>query len=231
MTVKRLLLIAISLGFLTGFTFGPVLLQYTVTQGKTPQVSQVPTEEGMIDVLKSRFNVYKDLVNILVRKLDEESGILVGIGIGFSPDIDNGAYKVTITKVLKNKPAEKAGVRENDVIVSVNGKTIAPPKEYAKFFVGEVKDDGKPGRKVTLELIRDGKKVVVSMSTVILRGDRSADAKNLKMVIEKERAVLEANMEKALTAGKVDDAQRVFDECFKWFDVKEKEITNLLMVE
>ncbi|MGB9756023.1 MAG: PDZ domain-containing protein, partial [Desulfurella sp.] len=68
----------------------------------------------------------------------------------------NGAV---VNEVFKNSPAAKAGIEPGDVIVSMNGKSIyAPDLPYDIAFT-------KPGTKVNLGIIRDGKEIT---KTVVL---------------------------------------------------------------
>jgi carboxyl-terminal processing protease len=79
-----------------------------------------------------------------------------GIGIKFNQK--DGKY--TITKVLKDSPALKAGLQIDDMLSKINGEDIAaiPFDEIAK------KIRGKSGTAVELELLRAGQPVTVSVT-------------------------------------------------------------------
>ncbi|NOX87531.1 MAG: DegQ family serine endoprotease [Calditrichaeota bacterium] len=63
---------------------------------------------------------------------------------------------VFVTSVIEGSAAEKAGIKEGDVILSVNGKEVNRPNELqAKIGVLN------PGDKVTLKIWRDGKELTI----------------------------------------------------------------------
>ena len=64
-----------------------------------------------------------------------------------------GAY---VTSVVKGSPAEKAGIKKGDVIISFNGKEVKKTSDLP-LWVAETA----PGTKVPVEIIRDGKIVKV----------------------------------------------------------------------
>ena len=70
------------------------------------------------------------------------------------------AGRVAVESVLKNSPAERAGLRPGDQVLSVDDRDIATwdlPEITALF------DDGEPGRKVPLRVLRDGREKQVKM--------------------------------------------------------------------
>lgn len=68
--------------------------------------------------------------------------------LGVSMDERYG--KVQIVHVVKNSPAEKAGIRKGDFIKKINGKTIKTKEEVYKIVRGF-----KPEQKVKIELTRE----------------------------------------------------------------------------
>jgi membrane-associated protease RseP (regulator of RpoE activity) len=83
-------------------------------------------------------------------------------GIGYD------GHGVLVSRVASNGPAGKAGVRSGDIIVSMNSKIVDTPRELSN----EIRA-AKPGQKITLRLVRDGK----GMNQTVTLGDR-ADAES-----------------------------------------------------
>lgn len=65
-----------------------------------------------------------------------------------------------VAGVLKNGPADKAGLKPGDVIVGVDGKPVLDSKQTLKTIASS-----KPGDSVKLEYIRGGKKDTLSAKT------------------------------------------------------------------
>jgi S1-C subfamily serine protease len=57
-----------------------------------------------------------------------------------------------VMKVVPGSPAERAGLRENDVIVSFNGRQVESVRELQRLI-----SETLPGRTVSIEVIRGGK--------------------------------------------------------------------------
>lgn len=64
---------------------------------------------------------------------------------------------VTVRSVSDESAAEKAGLKEGDIITAVNGEKIASPDELSKAL-----KDKNPGDKVEISYIREGKKAAVT---------------------------------------------------------------------
>jgi serine protease Do len=75
---------------------------------------------------------------------------------GFGMRGDQG---VVIQEVLKNQPAERAGIKRNDVIVEFEGQ---PVSDVQKFRLKVA--DMAIGRKVNLVVLRDGKRVPLTLT-------------------------------------------------------------------
>lgn len=63
-------------------------------------------------------------------------------------------------QVVPGSPAAKAGIRPGDEVVAIAGR---PAGEYTVDGAAELLDRGKPGRKVKLEIARDGKRKNVTI--------------------------------------------------------------------
>lgn len=80
---------------------------------------------------------------------------------------------VLINQVFENSPAEKAGLKEEDIILQYNGKDITDPTQLRNLVAGTL-----PGKEVELKIFRDGKilsiKVTIEelpMEVVAARGE------------------------------------------------------------
>lgn len=103
--------------------------------------------QGMINTLKDPYSVYmdKETAHQFNESLDSSFE-----GIGAEVSMVDG--KVTIVAPFKDSPAEKAGLKPNDQILSVDGKSVAGLDLYEAVL----KIRGKKGTVVTLEVKRPG---------------------------------------------------------------------------
>lgn len=103
--------------------------------------------QGMIDVLEDPYSVYMDheTAERFTQQLDSSFE-----GIGAEVSMVDG--KVTIVAPFKDSPAEKAGLKPNDQILSVDGESIAGLDLYEAVL----KIRGEKGSTVTLEVERKG---------------------------------------------------------------------------
>jgi S1-C subfamily serine protease len=88
---------------------------------------------------------------VFVSAADGEKGWL-----GVMVKIDDG--KIVIISALPESPAEKAKLQENDVIVKVGDTAHESLQDFVKDIA-----DRKPGDKVTLLILRDGKEIKVEI--------------------------------------------------------------------
>jgi serine protease Do len=66
---------------------------------------------------------------------------------------------VLIGDVFKDQPADKAGFRRGDIVVSVDNKAVSNPNEL-KNAIANIR----PGNKVPVEILRDGKKMTLHVT-------------------------------------------------------------------
>jgi serine protease Do len=90
----------------------------------------------------------------------------VGLGIECEPidgqiaeyfGVRNG---ILIRHVEKGYPAEKAGLRAGDVILSVDTRTVAAPRDLISYL----RTQRPPGRTLSIQFVRDHKQSTVSLS-------------------------------------------------------------------
>ena len=132
-----------------------------------------------------------------------------------------------IASVAKGQPADKAGVKQGDVVLEVNGVTVADNNELLKQIAGLA-----PGQKARLTLWRDGKRLNRTV-TLGQRGDKSmAEMKpkapnqtasvlgmSLKTVNEKEANALGLEKTQGLLVVEVDQASAAAEEGVRQGDV------------
>jgi len=75
------------------------------------------------------------------------------LGVAFDPDTDD----LKVNEVRKDTPAEKAGFKAEDVLLSVDGTAVKTRKELADLLAKK-----KPGDEVTVEVQRGDKKIKLS---------------------------------------------------------------------
>ena len=79
--------------------------------------------------------------------------------IGIRPDYGNDLEGVLLNGVNEGSPAQKAGLKEGDLIVEVGGKAAKNLQAYMVLMGAQPKD--KP---IELSVLRDGKKLSVKVS-------------------------------------------------------------------
>lgn len=103
--------------------------------------------EGLIEGLGDKYSVYYNAEDYQELQLST-TGQYYGIGAGLTQDLDT--MVVSITKVYKGTPSEAAGLKNDDIIVSVDGVdgTSMEVSELVKLIRGEA------GTTVHLEIYR-----------------------------------------------------------------------------
>ncbi len=92
-------------------------------------------------------------------------GAMLGIGIGDAGTDQSGKDKdaddkggVVVQNVMPDGPAGKAGLKSGDVIVSLNGASLKDGDKSPSRTLRSRMRSVKPGEKIKLEYLRDGKK-------------------------------------------------------------------------
>lgn len=105
--------------------------------------------QGMLTVLDDPYSVYMNRETAQQFSQALESSFE---GIGAEVGMEDG--KIVIISPFKNSPAEKAGLKPNDEILKVDGKSV----EGLDLNKATLKIRGKKGTKVKLEIARKGLK-------------------------------------------------------------------------
>lgn len=73
---------------------------------------------------------------------------------------------VLVSQVMKDGPAEKAGIKSGDIIIAVNDKPVSKISQLQKYIMRNP-----PGTKVKITIIRDGKKKDIYVTTTSWDGE------------------------------------------------------------
>jgi serine protease Do len=115
---------------------------------------------NVMDQLRTHGRVIRGFLGVVVQNVSPEMQKTLNLPTG------NGAI---ISQVEKRSPAEKAGLRTYDVIVSIDGKPVRDNAELRNVVANL-----NPGSKATLEILRDGKTHKIQVQVKEVAGDRTA---------------------------------------------------------
>lgn len=106
-----------------------------------------------VESVKKTGKIVRSYLGVSTVLVDQKIAAIKGL------DIDSGALVVGnqtygISAVQKDSPAEKAGIKENDVILEVNGEEIAQGKSLRRL-IGKYE----PNTEVTLKVLRESKEI------------------------------------------------------------------------
>lgn len=112
--------------------------------------------QKVIAQLQAKGKVQRGYMGLVPTQLDDEKRS----ALSAPPDLKG----IFVDNVQENTPADKAGLRAGDIIVSVNGKTFNDPTQFRLWVA-----DRSPGDKLSVEIWRDGKRRTIE----VILGDRS----------------------------------------------------------
>jgi serine protease Do len=144
---------------MNGNVIGINTLIFSPTGGNVGIGFAIPAEEAypIIQTLKGGAKVKRGYLGVGIQPLDE--GIADSLGL----PKNNGEL---ISRVEPGEAAAKAGIKQGDIIVKVNGKAVTPDTTLS-FLVGNLP----VGTRVPVELVRDGKR----QSTTVVLGERPSE--------------------------------------------------------
>ena len=117
--------------------------------------------KGLLDSLGDVYSCYytpEEYQSIM----EQMEGVYYGIGAYVSQDIETG--QSVISGVIKNTPAEAAGLMDGDIIYKVDGVEMAGLT--LEEVVSHIK--GEEGTKVTITLIRSGSEIEVEITRAMV---------------------------------------------------------------
>jgi len=103
-------------------------------------------------------NLLKPILNDLIKYGRRKTDIKPYMGMSTT----DSSGKVIITRVSKKGPAEKSGIKKNDIIKNVNGKPISSVEELYKT----IWSSGSFGIEINIEVIRNEKNINFKVKTV-----------------------------------------------------------------
>lgn len=117
---------------------------------------------------KTSTSASRPWLGVVTQSLDED----LKDGLGYTGD------GVLVNRVADDSPAAKAGIKQGDVIVSMNGKTVSDPDDLQ-----ELVRSAKPGDKVSITIARDNKQQQLSATLVGRPNDMSWGDDSHRIVI------------------------------------------------
>ncbi len=124
----------------------------------------IPIDEAMkvVEQLKDHGKVTRGRIGVQIGTVSEDVAKAIGL-----PD----AMGAMVSNVERGSPADKAGVRSGDVIISFDGREISHMSDLPRL-VG----DTKPGTRAPMEVWRKGKRVTVNVVVGEMPGTESPEA-------------------------------------------------------
>lgn len=162
--------------FVVSFNLGRFLPAYQVEIPKVGFVlsEELPFKPGdiVLEVNGRKVKNWKEFNRIIAVNPDADvkvkvkrDGVLKTFTVHVGVDRENGmgtlplipAIKPAVGKVIKNSPAERAGLKPGDVILRINGKEILQWEQVVKTIANS------KGKTVKLTVLRNGKLIEISV--------------------------------------------------------------------
>ena len=118
--------------------------------------------ESVVAQLKEKGEVTRGWLGVGIQDLTPELAEYYGI---------KTRHGVLVTQIFDGDPADKAGIKPNDIITSINGKDVTSGRELSAIVANTP-----VGGKTRISLLRNGKQVAVT-ATVAKRQDEKIQAR------------------------------------------------------
>lgn len=133
----------------------------------------------------------------LLGTLKEYAPAQIGIGMGFATTAEG----TLATYVREGKPASLAGIKEDDQLVSLNGKPLTIEVLYELMeALTRANNEKTVGTSFTFVVTRGDKELTIEVKTAVLRRDKTVEATALAEKFENESKPLIEAVEKSLDA-------------------------------
>jgi serine protease Do len=112
----------------------------------------IPAEEAspVIESLKKGVRPERGYLGIGIRPINEKIADSLGIEKNRGEEV---------TGVVPGQPGDKGGLKENDIVLKVNGQDVTPDKTLS-YIVANTK----PGTKIPLAILREGKPMTLNVT-------------------------------------------------------------------
>jgi serine protease Do len=107
--------------------------------------------------------VSRGWLGVMIQDLDQNTRDALGM--------NNDVKGVLIGDVFKGQPADKAGIKRGDIVLSVDGKNVETPNELRNAVAAI-----HPGQKTPFEILRGGKKMTVYATPTLRDGKKQQSA-------------------------------------------------------
>jgi len=118
---------------------------------------------SILGQLKEKGKVTRGWLGVYIQRLTPE--------IAESLNVPEGKGAL-VTEVMKDGPAEKAGLKSGDVIVRFGGQDVEDQHELPQIVASTT-----PGKKVPVTILRDGKRVELTVKIAEMEEERTASGK------------------------------------------------------
>ena len=113
--------------------------------------------KSILGQLKEKGKVTRGWLGVYIQRLTPEMAESLHV---------SGRKGALVADVTKDGPAEKAGIRSGDVIVEFDGKAVTDEHELPQIVATT-----KPGRKVEVRIVRDGKEITIPVTITEMEGE------------------------------------------------------------